>query len=73
MTPFEVNHDNILTDYSNIKDRRLKRKQKNKHKSLHKVGNYVRITKYKHVFEKKLHEQLEGRNLQDNRCYNEML
>lgn len=50
MRPCEVNSNNIMTVWSNLYDR-----DKNKNmieRSTFKVGDYVRITKYKHIFQK---------------------
>ncbi|EFA13594.1 hypothetical protein TcasGA2_TC001481 [Tribolium castaneum] len=52
MTPNQVNPDNILQVYNNILSVRSKDNKRIKRRSLYKVGDYVRITKYKHVFEK---------------------
>ncbi|EFA12590.1 Putative uncharacterized transposon-derived protein F54H12.3-like Protein [Tribolium castaneum] len=53
MAPVDVNPDNILIVYDNIMNGRLKRREKKtKRKHLYKIGDFVRITKYKHVFEK---------------------
>lgn len=55
MTPREVNDKNILQVYRNIKESQMsnvKRKLKRKKKPKFKIGEYVRITREKHIFEK---------------------
>lgn len=55
MTPSEVNDKNILQVYRNIKESQLsnvKKKLKRKNNPKFKIGDYVRITRAKHVFEK---------------------
>ena len=49
MAPKDVNDDNILTVYYNAYHDKRNIKPP---KQIYKVGNYVRISKYKHVFEK---------------------
>lgn len=52
MSPNDVCTDNILEVYNNIKSSRSKIVEKTKQGKLFKVGDYVRISEYKHVFEK---------------------
>ncbi|EFA12621.1 hypothetical protein TcasGA2_TC010248 [Tribolium castaneum] len=52
MAPNDVNPDNVLQVYNNIMSATKKDIKRIKPKNVYTVGDYVRITKYKHVFEK---------------------
>lgn len=54
MTPSQVNDENIVQVYRNIKESQMKRLKiaKKKKKAKYKPGDYVRITKAKIIFEK---------------------
>lgn len=51
MCPSDVNFDNIMTVWRNLYDREKKQSKNIKLPSL-KIGDYVRITKFKHIFAK---------------------
>lgn len=52
MAPVQVNHDNILSVYKNIYGDHPNVTKPCPGKILYKVGDYVRISKYKNIFEK---------------------
>ncbi|CAK1582677.1 unnamed protein product [Parnassius mnemosyne] len=52
MCPCDVNSNNIMTVWTNLYDRRSKKLSLENPKPNFNVGDYVRITKYKHVFQK---------------------
>lgn len=52
MRPCDVSFDNIMTVWSNLYGRSVNQKSKNIVQPKLHVGDYVRITKYKHVFQK---------------------
>ncbi|CAK1603436.1 unnamed protein product [Parnassius mnemosyne] len=52
MCPCDVNSNNIMTVWTNLYDRRSKKLSLENPKPNFNVGDYVQITKYKHVFQK---------------------
>lgn len=52
MRPCEVNFDNIMTVWRNLYEKDGKNTTENINKPKFKVGDHVRITKYKHIFQK---------------------
>lgn len=52
MCPCDVNFNNIMTVWSNLYDKSSTSKKSNFENPKYQVGDYVRITKYKHIFQK---------------------